>query len=1153
MAAKKTKPTETTEDAPATTGTGRKKKAGNADNADNTGNTEKAEKAEKPKKGAKTAPEIWSYSEDGIDATIDDKVKERIHNELDRNFLVEAVPGSGKTYNLVGRMVSLVLSGRRADGIAAITFTRKAAEELRGRFRERVESRLVEAAGAEKALLEKALVTIEDGYVGTIHGFCARILREYPVEARLDPSFSEIEEADEEYFFARTWAEMLSENPEMLKPFADHEVDPEADRIIRGLRAYCRYPDIDFSCSDPLPPPDPKNLLQIVADCWRDIRSLDPRPAIIENGVDAKAEEVMKHWFNIEKLAARLQRFNGKTTWNPDEIRDIWRAMRYLADPKLSDGAVGIDDGGLFKQYNDDIKAVCKEFREAYSCYVFPKIQPVLDKIRQRERDWRNQRGYVSYLDLLSRTVELLRDNPHVRNAVQARYPVLMIDEFQDTDPLQAEMAFLLTADDPEVKDWLQARPKPGSLFLVGDPKQSVYRFRRADIQIYHQAGRHLQATGGEIISLQQNRRSRLGICGWVNRAFAPALEAQRGLKRGTFDQAGFMAMLPLRTCGSAPAVTALPIPTEIHGGATRIMADYDSEKFTDIITAMLGSSFEGIKEGQPLCPDDFLILSRKNDLLATYALRLDAAGVPVSLSGGGKTLAAKLQQDFRPLYWVLRALIDCSAAIVWAVLVGPLFGCSDEEIYEYCRTGNRLILTAPVEGESTVARLLLKLKLFRQWMQELPPGTAFRRIVAALHYDAWLQGRDYGLLKTTFLHHVEKLFDKMLFTQANDVLGSWVKHWPVDQSIDEPGRVRLMTMHSAKGLEAPVVLMGIAKRPQFKDSEVMLNRGIDDEPAPVAKGMVRLGFDFGPYQQREFICSPGWKNARPFEVNAYAAEQLRLDYVACTRARDLLIVSRHNAKGNTTLTPLSKGVEEAMNNCPEFELPAVAAETASVATTGPGNETIAEWREKRRAWRAASTGREFSEESVTESVEKAEKAELAKSNMAKNSDGGREVGTFVHKVLCNLLRWRVTTDPEDAARLELLLDHYLEDELKLQKKRPALLELLKMTLGGELWHEALQAGEFHTEVPVTCMAVSGRKRGTIVNGTIDLVFRVPGGWKIVDYKTNLINDEEQRSIFNDFYRTQLDLYASQWETITGEKVLTRSLFYVRDGREVEL
>ncbi len=155
--------------------------------------------------------------------------------------------------------------------------------------------------------------------------------------------------------------------------------------------------------------------------------------------------------------------------------------------------------------------------------------------------------------------------------------------------------------------------------------------------------------------------------------------------------------------------------------------------------------------------------------------------------------------------------------------------------------------------------------------------------------------------------------------------------------------------------------------------------------------------------------------------------------------------------------------------------------------------------------------------------------------------------------MLCNLLRWRVTAAPKDAVRLELLLDHYLEDELKLQKKRPGLLKLLKNTLAGELWHEALQAGEFHTEVPVTCVAVAGRKRGTIINGTIDLVFRVPGGWKIVDYKTNLINDDEQRRIFNDFYRTQLDLYASQWETITGEKVLTRSLLYVRDGREVEL
>jgi len=245
--------------------------------------------------------------------------------------------------------------------------------------------------------------------------------------------------------------------------------------------------------------------------------------------------------------------------------------------------------------------------------------------------------------------------------------------------------------------------------------------------------------------------------------------------------------------------------------------------------------------------------------------------------------------------------------------------------------------------------------------------------------------------------------------------------------------------------------------------------------------------------------------------------------------------------------------VEKAMNHCPEFEMPSVAAEAVQTAVATTDNETITEWREKRRAWREASTGREFAEESVTERMEKAEKAELAKSNMAKNSDGGREVGTFVHKVLCNLLRWRVTGASDDAARLELLLEHYLEDEMKLQKKRPKLLKMLKNVLAAELWQEALQAGEFHTEVPVACIADSGSKRATIINGTIDLVFRVPGGWKIVDYKTNLIGNETQRNILNDFYRTQLDLYASQWETITGEKVLTRSLLYVRNGLEVEL
>ncbi|MEW6712226.1 MAG: UvrD-helicase domain-containing protein, partial [Candidatus Riflebacteria bacterium] len=676
---------------------------------------------------------------------IDQVVKDRIVNELDRNFLVQAVPGSGKTYNLVQRMIAIILSGRPANGIAAITFTRKAAEELHNRLREMMESRLVDAPAYEQAMLEQGLVDIEDGYVGTIHGFCAGILREYPVEARLDPAFVEIEEADEREFFRQTLAEILTADPFLLRPFSDHEVDPEEEMIINGLQRFCQYPDIDFSISGKIEVPDARPLLQAFSECWQQARSFDPRPHLSMVELQQQAEDI-KQWRNLEKIAGQLQKFCEKSALDQEDLKVIRRTIRFYGNPKLV-SSVDTTAKKILDTCNTRIKEECQKFRDEYCVYLFPQILPLLNQIREKEQQWRNQRGYVSYLDLLSRTVQLLKDAPHVRKAVRQRFPVLMIDEFQDTDPLQAEMAFLLAAENVEENNWLKTKPVAGSLFLVGDPKQSIYRFRRADINIYLEAAAHLKETGGEILTLKQNRRSLAGVCNWVDQAFKPVFTAQAASGQAPFDE-----MSPLRGKEGHPAVKALELPGSIRGNATAQMADYDSEKYAEIISRLLQKPDPAIKDGAPLAPDDFMILCRKNDELVKYALWLEERGIGVNLSGGGPSLAATLEKDFRPLYWLLRALSDSNdAAVVYAVLTGPIFGCSDEEIYDYRNQGGFFSCSMVPDGKDRVSSALRKMCRFRKWMQELVPGAAFRRIVSSIKYDAWLLLRDFGLLKTAF------------------------------------------------------------------------------------------------------------------------------------------------------------------------------------------------------------------------------------------------------------------------------------------------------------------------------------------------------------------------------------------------------------------
>jgi len=345
-----------------------------------------------------------------------------------------------------------------------------------------------------------------------------------------------------------------------------------------------------------------------------------------------------------------------------------------------------------------------------------------------------------------------------------------------------------------------------------------------------------------------------------------------------------------------------------------------------------------------------------------------------------------------------LRALSDSNdTAVVYAVLVGPIFGCSDEQIYEHVQNGGRLSCSQRPDGGTTVSMALRQLFQFRCWMQQLVPGAAFRRIISALKYDAFLLLRDYGLLKTSFLGNVAHLFDDMLFSGATDVLGMWVQNWPVDHSVDEPGKVRLMTMHKAKGLEASVVMIGMTSQPNYGPGDVIIGKEGDGEESRF-KGLLRLAYGFGDNHSHEFAVSPEWNEYIPVEKDAAIAEKLRLDYVACTRARDLLIISRHQNKKGDATTPLFKQLSPATNTCPEIS-PVDELPVNSKAVAATDYAALAQWRTGRKVWRQGKKGQKFSEESVTNLTEKAEK------KFSQRSGGGRELGIAIHSLLCNLMR----------------------------------------------------------------------------------------------------------------------------------------------------
>jgi ATP-dependent helicase/nuclease subunit A len=447
-----------------------------------------------------------------------------IRERLDINLLVEAGAGSGKTESLAGRMVETVARGICAvEEIAAVTFTRKAASELRGRFRAELEKCVAkELNPLRKDRIVQALRGMERMFAGTIHSFCAHLLRERPVEAGLAPGFREVEEPEDAILRRRFWREYIeraesARSPEFLA-LLTAEVKPEG--LDDALRTICAHPDVEF------PPgsgsiPNIKEPWAELELFWRDLQKLCPS---IPEGSTCGVQQLMPKFATRIRNADRkrpavLARLLGQWAGDKRLVQKHWAGQGKKAIALIED----------FRTKTVD------PFLHAWRVYVYRVAITLLVDAREWAAGQRRRAALLNFADLLVNAARLVRENRTVRDALQRKYRCIFVDEFQDTDPMQAELLFLLAADADADNDWTTARLRPGALFLVGDPKQSIYRFRRADIEVYQLARRRIEQSGGEIVALTTCFRSGSAICDWANSAFSSLFP-----KESTAQQPGF-------------------------------------------------------------------------------------------------------------------------------------------------------------------------------------------------------------------------------------------------------------------------------------------------------------------------------------------------------------------------------------------------------------------------------------------------------------------------------------------------------------------------------------------------------------------------------------------------------------------------------------
>lgn len=1078
----------------------------------------------------------------------DEDARNKIEKSLDQTFLVEAGAGSGKTAGLVKRMIALLAEGRcEPEKMAAVTFTRKAAGELKERFQVGLEKRWRQEQDAQvKDRLAGALDKIERVFTGTIHSFCARLLRERPIEAGIAPDFTEIEGLEERLLEEMAWEQYLVEvganDPTMLDRLYD--LDLSHLDLQEAFKRINLYPDVAV-----------KKRLEVKPDLGEVRKGLDQ---FLKRACPMlPAVEPDKGWDNLQGLIRTARRW--EELFNLQDDRFFLRLMA-----KLKGSCKVIYN--RWQQDKDEIKDLEQSFidlqdnliKPAFSAwlsyrhyYLLKFIEPAV----QQYRKMRIRENLLNYQDLLMIAAKLLRENSEVRGYFQERYTHLLVDEFQDTDPIQAEIMFYLTGRELGEKNWTRVTPKPGSLFVVGDPKQSIYRFRRADIATYDQVKQLIEACGGEILTLSTNFRSMPELIHWNNNAFkdlfspiAPPYQAE------------FRAMDNFRVNGSGCIEGLLPLNIKkVSRHNQEEIASEDAEKVAGWIERsiyggiMLSRSEEEKNRGldEKARAEDFLVIVSKKKNMTYYARALEKRGIAFSLSGGSDLAESA---ELKELLNLLQALADPENPILLAAtLRGIFFGFSDDLLYRFKQAGGQFNFLTPVPD--SVAQYdrfnaarddLLR---YQVWSKRLSPSSAIEKIADELGLIPYAlagemgRGRAGSIMQAIELLRSRENRGECSFGGAVDFLDRLLEEGVEEELAIDGGStsaVRIINLHKAKGLEAPVVILANPGNHKVFEPDLHVARS-----AGGAEGYLVIGKTKNDYGNVEILAlPPDWERKGAEELKYRDAEYIRLLYVAATRARNVLVVSTYEGSPEKSpWHPLEQFID-AQNSRDAFSI----FQTDSV----PGAPDLTERQiEPIRAQSMQEAADEISaslEGIYAPSYRHVSGAEMHGGETLPEREGqgkGTGWGTAVHAALEILVRKSILEKRRMAVPgavqnyvQQAVEKAFLEVELPVDQK-DELEETIKRIKSSSFWDRIVKAEAVMTEV------LFGIWEGdTYVTGIVDLALREKGDWVLVDYKSDVVENDDHLKALVEYYGPQLEIYRKSWEQITGEKVKEYGLFF---------
>jgi ATP-dependent helicase/nuclease subunit A len=1099
---------------------------------------------------------------------------------FDRNVVVTAGAGTGKTRLLVDRLLHLLMREPEATltEIVALTFTNKAAAEIKLRLRERLEAYIAarldadavtraeaETRDAIQDLLERyhlskeqlnrrasdALRSIERSEIGTIHSFAATLLRLYPMQSGVDPQFIEDDGSRFELLFDELWPVWL-----------DQELGRASNRTEAWKRALrrLRLDELRAVASA---------LCSETVDLSRLSRSGGPKiPSAIFDWLDS-------HRKNAAAILAR----HPENRSNEKLLRAARDAFQSFVDTGCASIATDGDDpldGAINRNLKgwsaedaenaQEIVRIAKALRavdDDFCAGVSELLRPFAETFRSAY----TSAGFVSFDGLLARARALVRDHWEVREQLKRRFKALLIDEFQDTDPAQYEILLYLGEEIGRgADDWKNVRLERGKIFVVGDPKQSIYAFRRADIQAYLEVvEKIIKAQDGVECRLSTNFRSHGKILGAVNGIFARLIEAKEGL------QPPYIPIAP--EPGDTEALPFRRVSVRRVAGAEKIDNDrarrLEAESLARWLDEEVLGKAEIIDEGRArrVQPKDIALLFRKLTDIHHYIEPLRRRGIRYVVEGERHFYAV---QEIVDAVNLLRAIDNPHDRLALVgVLRSPLGGLADGEIYDLNR---RRMLDYRIEVDlltpASVRELYAILTRLNGEIRGLPVGEAITRVFEALpvrmlaaasfhgeqavanleklRLEAEIMGREP---LSTFKEVVARLGARVLRIEeeAESALA--------EENLDA---IRLLSIHKSKGLEFPVVVLA--------GCHTVPNQGDDRELCVLQDWSTGLaGIRAGSYWSLAGLFIAQKTRLRERE------EQKRVLYVAMTRAREHLTIScaaidkkvrgsyvamLEDALGEKIVSgeePRTLAIGDgALEVCTVTE--SLSAPVRPRAAAGDGSSAVdclryaAKWKERAEEMERCRGASVF----LSPTLLKRREAELAeavpeKEKLSLAAELPLRIGEFAHRFL---EYWDFLRKPEGfETELTAFLDRWVAPQWAANRAEieSELREILAAFFSSPAYAELGSVRILGREVPL----LLHWRDAAVMEGVIDLLYESDGKIFIADYKSDRVEPDGLAEVVGRYHH-QVEIYSEAVRRTLKKDVAGFKLIFLRLGASIE-